>query len=182
MSLDEAIERVHVAVNELRTDVRGVKGSIGEFGVELGTLKSGLQARAWDQTKQVDINGSMGTRVLLVDDDPLVLRSGIRMLSLAGMTVFLADSADAARAIMGVNPVDCVLLDVWMPRENGLELARDIRRRWPTRPIAFITSKIDESVEATAAEVGAFGLYQKPFIEAKDLVGAIKAACGGTEG
>ncbi|MFZ2031563.1 MAG: PAS domain S-box protein [Vitreimonas sp.] len=77
--------------------------------------------------------------ILAVDDDALVLMNTVAMLEDMGHTVFEAASGARALEILQVNQVDLVLTDQAMPRMTGLELAEQIRARWPALPVVIAT-------------------------------------------
>ena len=60
-------------------------------------------------------------------------------------------------------PCRVVILDVWMPDMNGLEVQEALRKESPGTRIIFISGRDDPSVRQTALEAGAFGFLSKPF-------------------
>ncbi len=79
-------------------------------------------------------------RVLLVDDDPLVMSSTAAMLEDLGHTVVQATSAIVAlTTLRGGTQVDMIVTDHAMPGLSGTELARLVRQTWPTLPILLVT-------------------------------------------
>jgi DNA-binding NtrC family response regulator len=104
-------------------------------------------------------------RLLLVDDDPLIINSLSEFLRLEG---YLVDSApDGAHAIemLAATRYNLVLTDVNMPRTNGLELLRTIRANYPDVVVLVITGygTIENAVEAV--KMGAFEYLTKPIID-----------------
>ena len=121
-------------------------------------------------------------RVVLVDDQTLV-RQGIRsLLALAGDVEIVAEAADGeegAEAIRRVRP-DVVLLDVRMPRKNGLEVLRDLQADAALPPTILLTTFDDDEVLLEAVKAGAKGYLLKD-VSLEQLTDAIRAvAAGGT--
>jgi signal transduction histidine kinase len=85
-------------------------------------------------------NASRAYRILVVDDDPLIVASTTAMLEDAGHVVLEAPSAARALELLGQGAeVDVVLTDHAMPGMTGTELARQIRQSWPILPIILAT-------------------------------------------
>ena len=82
-------------------------------------------------------------RILLVDDEPLVRMGTAEMLRDEGYEVDEADDADAAQALVGQAPYDCVITDYLMPGLNGVELARRLRAGRPGLPILLLSGYAD---------------------------------------
>lgn len=78
--------------------------------------------------------------VLVVDDDADTVELMRDFLEAEGFRVQTAGDAFAAKALLGRNPVDCVLLDVMMPGEDGFELCRRIRK-YNQVPILFLSAR-----------------------------------------
>jgi DNA-binding NarL/FixJ family response regulator len=119
------------------------------------------------------------TRVLVVDDQELV-RAGFRMiLERGGVEVVgeAADGVDAVRLALGLGP-DVVLMDVRMPRMDGIEATRQIIARRPeTRVVALTTFDLDEYVYE-AVRAGASGFLLKD-VSPTDLVHAVDVIARG---
>jgi DNA-binding NtrC family response regulator len=102
------------------------------------------------------------TRILVVDDDAVTCRLLTEVLSRDGATVL--SETDPRRAIPRVaeDPVDLAILDVRMPRVDGLELLRGLRERLPGLPVVIMTAfgSIDTAVQAYAS--GAIDYVSKP--------------------
>jgi PAS domain S-box-containing protein len=97
--------------------------------------------------------GSRG-EVMVVEDDLTVADLTTEMLKVAGYAVFhVKSAADALEALAGGRSIDVVFSDVMMPGGmNGVELAREIRRRWPDLPVVLTTGYIE--VARTAMSEG----------------------------
>ena len=82
--------------------------------------------------------GAPGT-VLLIDDEPLLLRSLRRTLEGEGYRTALAESADAAESRLAEIEPDVVLLDLGLGRDGGLALLERLKREWPEVEVIVIT-------------------------------------------
>ncbi|HVT83536.1 MAG TPA: sigma-54 dependent transcriptional regulator [Phycisphaerae bacterium] len=106
-----------------------------------------------------------GARLLLVDDDPLIVNSLSEFLRGEGYQVDTAPDGSTAVEMLGANRYSLVLTDVNMPRTNGLELLRTIRNQHPDVVVLVITGygTIENAVEAV--KMGAFEYLTKPIID-----------------
>jgi two-component system, OmpR family, response regulator MprA len=102
-------------------------------------------------------------RVLVVDDEPAVRRALERALRLEAYEVELASDGEEALDALARSPADAVILDVLMPRLDGLEVCRRMRRAGDHTPILMLTARdaIDDRVEGL--EAGADDYLVKPF-------------------
>jgi two-component system, OmpR family, response regulator MprA len=102
-------------------------------------------------------------KILVVDDEPAVRTSLERALSLEGYDVDLAADGAAALDRLAAAPPDAVVLDVGMPRVDGLEVCRRMRRAGDRTPVLMLTARdaIDDRVEGLDA--GADDYLVKPF-------------------
>lgn len=117
-------------------------------------------------------------RVLLVDDDPGLLRLISLRLESAGYRVDTADSGEAALGRVAARMPDVVVTDLRMEGMDGMALFRQLRERDPTLPVIILTAHgtIPEAVAATRE--GAFGFLTKPF-DSAELLETIAEASGG---
>ena len=105
--------------------------------------------------------------VLVVDDSLTVRKITTRLLTREGFRVDSAkDGVDALEKMRDLLP-DIVLLDVEMPRMNGLEVTRNLRNHVETRdlPVVMITSRATEKHQAMAEQAGVTRMLGKPFSE-----------------
>lgn len=102
-------------------------------------------------------------RILVVDDDRAVRESLRRSLSFNGYTVDLAeDGVEALEAINNDRP-DAVVLDVMMPRMDGLEVCRQLRSTGDDLPILVLTARDSVSERVGGLDAGADDYLPKPF-------------------
>jgi CheY-like chemotaxis protein len=106
----------------------------------------------------------MSTRILVVDDNPTNLKLAVQLLTFDGYAVSQARDAETALAMIRASPPNLVLLDLQLPKMDGLDLARILKADEKTRPvslIAFTAHAMKGDIEmATAA--GCDGYMTKP--------------------
>ena len=104
----------------------------------------------------------MARTIALVDDDQNILTSISISLEAEGFDV--TTYTDGAKALEGLTarPVDLAILDIKMPRMDGMELLNRIRRS-SQMPVIFLTSKDDEVDELLGLRMGADDFIRKPF-------------------
>ena len=112
---------------------------------------------------------------ILVAEDEADLAMGLRdNLQFEGYTVFVAgDGEEALRAATEHSP-DLILLDIMMPKVDGLEVCRRVREQGFTIPILMLTAKSQEIDIVRGLEVGADDYITKPF-SIRELLARIKA-------
>ena len=102
--------------------------------------------------------------LLVVDDDAGVREVTATRMAEAGYTVREAASGLQALAALDADPaVDLVVLDFAMPGMNGAEAAGEIRKRWPSMPVLFVTGFADTDALARAGADGTDAIVLKPF-------------------
>jgi FixJ family two-component response regulator len=101
--------------------------------------------------------------ICLLDDDLSMLKALDRLLKSEGFNVKKFSDPAAFLATIAQAPCRVVILDVWMPDMNGLEVQSILRRDSPKTRIIFISGRDDPSVRQTALDAGAFGFLAKPF-------------------
>lgn len=104
----------------------------------------------------------MQRTVLVVDDDPHIRDLLAFALRKAGLAVREAADGEAALADLEAQPADLVVLDINMPRMDGIEACRRIRAKGDT-PVLFLSSRDDEIDRILGIELGADDYVTKPF-------------------
>jgi two-component system, OmpR family, response regulator MprA len=113
-------------------------------------------------------------RILVVDDEPAVREAVERALRLEGHDVLLAGDGVEALAALDVRPPDAVVLDVLMPRVDGLELCRRLRGRGDRTPVLMLTARDAVSDRVAGLDAGADDYLVKPFA-LEELLARVRA-------
>jgi len=121
--------------------------------------------------------GEKAPRILLVDDDPGLLRLISLRLQSAGYAVDTASSGEQALGRVASNIPDAVITDLRMEGMDGMALFRQLRERDPTLPVIILTAHgtIPDAVAATRE--GAFDFLTKPF-DSQELLETVAEATG----
>ncbi len=116
-----------------------------------------------------------GAHLLLVDDDPDLLRLLSLRLTANGYRVTAVGSAEAALARLSIELPQLVVSDIRLPDRDGMALFQEIRSQYPALPVILLTAHgtIPDAVEATT--LGAYAYLTKPF-DAKVLLERIEQA------
>ncbi|MDH7638453.1 response regulator transcription factor [Sphingomonas oryzagri] len=104
----------------------------------------------------------MSASIALVDDDRNILTSVSIALQAEGFAVRIYSDGEAALKAFAENAPDLVVLDIKMPRMDGMEVLRRLREKSQV-PVIFLTSKDDELDEALGLAMGADDYIAKPF-------------------
>ena len=104
----------------------------------------------------------MTVRILLVDDDALLRRSIKYQLEREGYHVLTAEDGAAALSLARTDRPDLMLLDIGLPDQNGLDLARTLQRELAL-PIIFVSARSQETDIVVGLELGAEDYITKPF-------------------
>lgn len=102
------------------------------------------------------------SRVLVVDDDPVVAKSIDRVLSAKGYAVIAAHDGPEALDKLAQGKYDAVFADIRMPGMSGLEVAARIKQSQPWLPVVIVTGFGSAENEARAREIGVAGFLHKP--------------------
>ena len=121
----------------------------------------------------------MSATIALVDDDRNILTSVSIALQSEGFTVRVYSDGETALKSLLDNPPDLAVLDIKMPRMDGMELLRRLREK-SSIPTIFLTSKDDELDEALGLAMGADDYITKPFSQ-RLLIARIRAILRRTE-
>ena len=105
----------------------------------------------------------MPRTILVVDDDPHIRQLVVFALEKAGLDTREAADGEAALATVASARPDLVVLDINMPRLDGLEVCRRLRAAGDAPPILFLSSRDDEIDRVVGIELGADDYVVKPF-------------------
>src|SRR5919109_3876716 len=105
---------------------------------------------------------SVRRRLLIVDDEPLILEVLTEHFKTEYEVETALNGADALGAILRQRP-DVVLLDINMPRMNGVEVLKDIKQIDDSIAVIMVTANEQVALAAEALRAGAFGYVPKPF-------------------
>jgi DNA-binding response OmpR family regulator len=120
-------------------------------------------------------------RILIVEDDPKIATALEIRLQSAGYATLAAGDAAAGLSQAVQHRPDLIVLDISLPAGDGLQLARKLRGLPETRntPFLFVTANTDPHLRARAMDLGAAGLFEKPY-NAEELLAVIGHALGET--
>jgi two-component system OmpR family response regulator len=102
-------------------------------------------------------------RVLLIEDDTILADGLMRALKQADYAVDWSSDGSEARAILRTYDFDLVILDLTLPRLDGLELLRDLREQKKQTPVLIITARSDVDDRIRGLDLGADDYLTKPF-------------------
>jgi two-component system, OmpR family, KDP operon response regulator KdpE len=113
-------------------------------------------------------------RVLVVDDEPQILRALKVVLREAGFEAVPAQSVSEALDLASVRPPEAAIVDLVLPDGDGVEVTRRLRE-WSEMPILVLSAVGEEEQKVRALEAGADDYITKPF-GARELVARLQAA------
>jgi two-component system KDP operon response regulator KdpE len=112
--------------------------------------------------------------VLVVDDEPQILRALETTLRGAGYTVETAASGEEALTLAAVRPPEAVILDLVLPGKSGIEVCRELRS-WTDVPVLVLSAVGEEREKVLALDAGADDYVTKPF-GLEELLARLRAA------
>ena len=115
----------------------------------------------------------MAQTILVVDDEPQIVRLVRAYLEEAGFRVVIASDGEQALYVAHHEKPDLVVLDLLMPRMDGLEFSRRIRRERNV-PIIILTARAEEADRIVGLELGADDYVTKPF-SPREVVARVRA-------
>jgi len=114
------------------------------------------------------------TRILVLDDEPQILRALRVVLREAGFEAIAAETAEEALNRASIRPPDAAIVDLVLPDGDGVEVTRELRR-WSEMPIIVLSAVGEEEQKVRALEAGADDYITKPF-GPRELVARLQAA------
>jgi two-component system, OmpR family, KDP operon response regulator KdpE len=115
-----------------------------------------------------------GARILVVDDEPQILRALSTNLRGAGYEVDTAATGEEALAAAAMRPPDAVILDLVLPDKSGTDVCRELRG-WSAAPVILLSAVGDEEDKVAALDAGADDYVTKPF-GIDELLARLRAA------
>ena len=119
------------------------------------------------------MNTSTAPHILVIDDDPLICQLVAEYMTRNDMRVSVGKSGKEMFAIIDREAIDLVLLDLKLPGEDGMQLARTLRER-ATVPIVLLTGRNEEADRVMGLELGADDYVTKPF-SPRELLARVRA-------
>ena len=132
---------------------------------------SGARARS-EGVEKAPLEGR--ATILIVDDEPDVRAVLEEYFATHGYAAIVADCADAAKAVAAKHRIDLALVDINMPGEDGLTLARHLRERYANIAIVMLTSAGTVVDRIVGLEMGADDYVPKPF-DPRELLARVKS-------
>ena len=122
----------------------------------------------------------MKSRILVVDDEVLILHTVRLVLSTRGYVVAEATSAREALALLAQGPPGLALVDVGLPETSGLDLLDQIKKEYPELPVIILTGQgDDQTLRAQALARGACAYLGKPLTLTELFLEVDRALRGG---
>ena len=118
-------------------------------------------------------------QILVVDDEPRIAAICRDYLERAGFKVWIAANGDDALAVARSKQPDLIVLDIGLPKKDGLEVTRSLRAH-SNVPIIMLTARVEESDKLAGLELGADDYLTKPF-SPRELVARVRAVFRRTE-
>ena len=112
--------------------------------------------------------------VLTVEDDPAIRRGIVDALRFAGYDVLEAADGESGFAMASARQFDLLLLDLVLPKRDGLAILAEVRRLRPTMPVIVLTARGDEDDRVRGLRDGADDYVVKPF-SVKELLARVEA-------
>jgi two-component system KDP operon response regulator KdpE len=125
-------------------------------------------------TAEAQTSAPASPRVLVVDDEPQIVRALKVVLREAGFQAVPAETASEALDLAAVRPPEAAIVDLVLPDFDGIELTRRLRE-WSEMPILVLSAVGEESQKVRALEAGADDYVTKPFGN-RELVARLQAA------
>jgi two-component system, OmpR family, KDP operon response regulator KdpE len=115
-----------------------------------------------------------GAQILVVDDEPQILKALETTLRGAGYAVETAATGEEALTQAGIHPPEAVILDLVLPGKSGVEVCRELRK-WTEAPVLVLSVVGEESEKVAALDAGADDYVTKPF-GMDELLARLRAA------
>jgi len=114
------------------------------------------------------------TRILVVEDDPAILRGLADNLEFESYEVLTAGDSQTGYSLIRSQRPDLIILDLMLPKLSGYELCRKVRGEGDTTPILMLTARSEEADRVLGLDLGADDYVTKPF-SIRELLARIRA-------
>jgi len=114
------------------------------------------------------------SRILVVEDDPAILRGLADNLTFESYEVLTASDGETARTLIDREKPDLIILDLMLPRISGYEVCRQARAEGVMTPIIMLTARSEEADRILGLDLGADDYVTKPF-SVRELLARIRA-------
>ncbi len=124
----------------------------------------------------------MSKRILVIDDEELLIKTMNKFLEKQGYQVYTAKNGSDAQALVEEENFDLVICDIRMPGQNGVETVKSIKSIMQSNkqrdiPVIFVTGFADESIKDEAQKLKPLSYLMKPF-DTQELIAVIKKGIG----
>ncbi len=104
----------------------------------------------------------MSGTICLVDDEPSILNTLSSILEDEGYQVMVAKTGEEALKVIQMEPPDIVILDIWMPELDGLEVLKRVREQFPNMMVIMMSGHGSVETAVKATKLGAYDYLEKP--------------------
>jgi two-component system response regulator VicR len=118
--------------------------------------------------------GSSVSRILVVEDDPAILRGLADNLAFESHEVLTAGDGETACRLIRERTPDLIILDLMLPKLSGYDVCRTMRREGVTTPIVMLTARGEENDRVLGLDLGADDYVTKPF-SVRELMARVRA-------
>jgi len=102
-------------------------------------------------------------KILVVDDENIVLESCRRVLEAEGFEILLVESVNRAIKIIEDDDPALLLVDAKMPEHDGMYLMQEVKKKWPDKPVIIMSGYSTTEMMAEVTRMGAKNFIAKPF-------------------
>jgi two-component system alkaline phosphatase synthesis response regulator PhoP len=114
------------------------------------------------------------SKILIIEDEEAMLKGLRDAFEHNGFNVLTANDGESALQLAEINEPDIIILDVMLPRIDGFDVCRTLRKRGVTIPIIMLTARAEEIDKVVGLEIGADDYVTKPF-SSRELLARVKA-------
>ncbi len=127
------------------------------------SVKRRCLAHRTDTQGATALQGKTLKKILIIDDNELIVNSLIRHYSKRGFSCQGLTNSEKALRLLLKEPFDAVITDIHMSPVNGLEIIRHVRTQWPSTLLIGMSAYCDRNYREHARDLGADSFIEKPF-------------------